>query len=96
MKFFFFHYYRVEYDAYRTDLELMSQAPKTDTNAARMEEAQQTFQQQKEHFEKLKSDVAIKIRFLDENRVSISFKIFWCQQKLLKARPEKAFYIDSI
>lgn len=66
----FFPQNRVEYDAYRTDLELLTQAPRTDTNIARLEEAQQIFQQQKENFEKLKSDVAIKIRFLDENRVS--------------------------
>ncbi|KAK6641376.1 Arfaptin-2 [Polyplax serrata] len=65
---------RVEYDAYRTDVEIMSQAPRTDTTSVRLEEAQQTFQQQKEHFEKLKSDVTIKIRFLDENRIKVMHK----------------------
>lgn len=60
---------RVEYDAYRTDVEMLAQAPRTDANAVRIEEAQQNFQQHKEHFEKLKSDVTIKIKFLDENRV---------------------------
>lgn len=65
---------RVEYDAYRTDVEMLAQAPRTDANAARIEEAQQTFQQHKEHFEKLKSDVTIKIKFLDENRIKVMHK----------------------
>lgn len=60
---------RVEYDAYRSDLDLLVQAARTDANAARLEEAQVAFQQHKDHFDKLKADVAIKMKFLDENRV---------------------------
>lgn len=63
--------FRIEYDAYRTDLELLIQAPRTEATTARLEEAQQSFEQHKENFEKLRSDVAIKLKFLDENRVSI-------------------------
>ena len=48
----------------------MSQAPKTDSSTTKILEAQQSFQQQKDNFEKLRSDVSIKIKFLDENRVS--------------------------
>ncbi|PSN38941.1 Arfaptin-2 [Blattella germanica] len=61
---------RIEYDAYRTDLELMAQAPRTDANTARLEEAQQNYDLHKVNFEKLRSDVSIKLKFLDENRVS--------------------------
>jgi hypothetical protein len=63
--------YRIEYDAYRTDLELLAQAPRTDINAARLEEAQQNYDLHKVNFEKLRSDVSIKLKFLDENRVNI-------------------------
>lgn len=61
---------RIEYDAYRTDLELLSQAPRTDINTARLEEAQQSYELHKVNFEKLRSDVSIKLKFLDENRVN--------------------------
>jgi len=62
-------YFRVEYDAYRSDMELLVQASRTDANAARLDEAQLAFQQHRDNFEKLKGDVAIKMKFLDENRV---------------------------
>jgi len=61
---------RIEYDAYRTDLELLAQAPRTDANTARLEEAQQNYELHKVNFEKLRSDVSIKLKFLDENRVN--------------------------
>jgi hypothetical protein len=63
---------RIEYDAYRTDLELLAQAPRTDVNTARLEEAQQSYELHKVNFEKLRSDVSIKLKFLDENRVNSS------------------------
>jgi hypothetical protein len=63
---------RIEYDAYRTDLELLAQAPRTDTNTAHLEEAQQNYELHKVNFEKLRSDVSIKLKFLDENRVNCS------------------------
>lgn len=65
---------RIEYDAYRTDLELLIQAPRTEATTARLEEAQQSFEQHKENFEKLRSDVAIKLKFLDENRIKVMHK----------------------
>lgn len=60
---------RIEYDAYRTDLELLSQT-RTEANAVRLDEATQLYEQHKINFEKLRSDVTIKLKFLDENRVS--------------------------
>lgn len=61
---------RIEYDAYRTDLETLAQAIKSDgNNAARLEEAQLNYEEHKQNFEKLRSDVSIKLKFLDENRV---------------------------
>lgn len=46
------------------------QATKSDSNnAARLEEAQASYEGHKQNFEKLRSDVSIKLKFLDENRV---------------------------
>lgn len=59
---------RIEYDAYRTDLELA----KPDVTSPAADEAQKNFTKHKETYEKLRSDVAVKMQFLDENRVSIS------------------------
>lgn len=67
--------YRIEYDAYRTDLEILSQS-RSEANGARLEEATQLFEQHKTNFEKLRSDVTIKLKFLDENRVCLHQAIF--------------------
>lgn len=68
---FVFFYFSIEYDAYRTDLELMIQAPRNEATTQRLEEAQLAFEKHKDEFEKLRSDVIVKLKFLDENRVSI-------------------------
>ncbi|XP_043286263.1 arfaptin-2 isoform X2 [Venturia canescens] len=66
---------RIEYDAYRTDLELLAQDTKNDSNnTVRLEEAQINYDQHKHNFEKLRSDVSIKLKFLDENRVKVMHK----------------------
>lgn len=39
-------------------------------DVANSEEAQRNFAKHKEHYEKLRADVAVKMQFLDENRVS--------------------------
>lgn len=54
---------RIEFDAYRMDLELSS--------APANEEAQRSFSKHKETYEKLRADVTVKMQFLDENRVRI-------------------------
>lgn len=64
---------RIEYDAYRTDLEVLSQT-RTEANAVRLEEATQLYEQHKINFEKLRSDVTIKLKFLDENRIKVMHK----------------------
>ena len=66
-------YFRVEFDAYRSDLEFYSSAPQTEVNLAKQRETEEAFAHQKQEFEKLRSDVQIKLKFLDENRVSIHF-----------------------
>ena len=60
---------RIEYDAYRTDLESTQTGPRTAATAAKAEEAKQQFDAQKEKFDRLRGDLAIKLRFLEENKV---------------------------
>lgn len=58
---------RIEYDAYRMDLE----SSKGEAPVANGEDAQKSYTKHKESYEKLRADVAVKMQFLDENRVSI-------------------------
>jgi len=60
-----FKYIRIEYDAYRTDLEADLRNP------AKAEEAQRQFDIRKEKFEGLREDVAMKIKLLNGNKVGI-------------------------
>ena len=62
---------RIEYDAYRTDLESSQTGLKTAATAVKTEEAKQQFDVQKEKFDQLRGDLAIKLRFLEENKVQI-------------------------
>ncbi|XP_023332974.1 arfaptin-2 [Eurytemora carolleeae] len=65
---------RVEFDAYKSDLDYYAVAPKTEINQIKMAETQAAFNNKKCEFEKLRSDVQIKLKFLDENRVKVMQK----------------------
>lgn len=65
---------RIEYDAYRSDLEFYSTTPQTDISLQKQRETEEVFARQKQEFEKLRSDVQIKLKFLDENRVKVMHK----------------------
>jgi len=65
---------RVEYDAYRSDLDYYSTTPQTDISLQKQRETEEVFARQKLEFEKLRSDVQIKLKFLDENRVKVMHK----------------------
>lgn len=62
---------RIEYDAYRTDLE--SLMPKAD-GAVDFDEAQKSFESHRQNFMKLRAEVTIKMKFLDENRIKVMHK----------------------
>ena len=64
---------RVEYDAYRSDLDYYREAPKTEVNQMKLGETEASFNAKKTEFEKLRSDVQIKLKFLDENRVGLYY-----------------------
>ena len=44
---------------------------KPEANIAKQRATESTFEKQKQEFEKLRSDVQIKLKFLDENRVRV-------------------------
>ncbi|EDW42634.1 arfaptin-2 [Drosophila sechellia] len=63
---------RIEFDAYRMDLE--NTKPELTPSAAALEETQRSYAQHKDQYEKLRSDVAVKMQFLDENRIKVMHK----------------------
>ncbi|XP_074527944.1 arfaptin-2b isoform X3 [Halichoeres trimaculatus] len=65
---------RLEFDAYRSDLEELSLGPRDAVGMARIEAAQQQYQAQKDKYERLRSDVTIKLKFLEENKVKVMHK----------------------
>lgn len=61
---------RVEYDAYRSDHQYYSQTTPTSSAATfKAEEAKKAYEKQKEKFERIRSDLTIKLKFLEENKV---------------------------
>ncbi|XP_050693676.1 arfaptin-2-like isoform X2 [Eriocheir sinensis] len=65
---------RIEYDAYRSDLEMLSQQPRSEISSIKLEEAQRNFNGHKAHYDRLRADVAIKLKFLEENKVKVMHK----------------------
>ncbi|XP_044156277.1 arfaptin-1 isoform X1 [Bufo gargarizans] len=62
---------RIEYDAYRTDLEELNLGPRDATTLPKIEHSQQMFQIHKEKYDKMRNDVSIKLKFLEENKVKV-------------------------
>lgn len=65
---------RVEYDAYRTELESLKLSPRTAAVISKQGAAEVNFTKQKAIYDKLRDDVGVKIQFLDENRVKVMQK----------------------
>ncbi|XP_061100958.1 arfaptin-1 isoform X2 [Conger conger] len=62
---------RIEYDAYRTDLEELNLGPRDANTVPKIEASQQLFQIHREKYEKMRNDVAVKLKFLEENKVKV-------------------------
>lgn len=60
---------RLEFDAYRSDLEELSLGPRDAAAMVRMDMAQHDYQLHRDKYERLRSDVTIKLKFLEENKV---------------------------
>ncbi|XP_041055178.1 arfaptin-2-like isoform X1 [Carcharodon carcharias] len=65
---------RLEYDAYRTDLEELNLGPRDSITLPKIDLAQQLYLLHKEKYERLRSDVTIKLKFLEENKVKVMHK----------------------
>ncbi|KAM6960417.1 arfaptin-1-like [Tautogolabrus adspersus] len=62
---------RIEYDAYRVDMEELNMGPRDANTLPKLEAAQQEFQGQKERFQKLRDDLTVKVKLLEENKVKV-------------------------
>ncbi|XP_072240902.1 arfaptin-1 isoform X2 [Leuresthes tenuis] len=62
---------RVEYDAYRTDLEELNLGPRDGNTMPRIEQSQQQFQVYREKYERMRNDLLVKLKFLEENKVKV-------------------------
>ncbi|XP_072580938.1 arfaptin-1 isoform X9 [Vulpes vulpes] len=62
---------RIEYDAYRTDLEELNLGPRDANTLPKIEQSQHLFQAHKEKYDKMRNDVSIKLKFLEENKVKV-------------------------
>ncbi|XP_046901060.1 arfaptin-1 isoform X2 [Hypomesus transpacificus] len=62
---------RVEYDAYRTDLEELNLGPRDATTLPKIEQSQLQFQIHRDKYEKMRNDVSVKLKFLEENKVKV-------------------------
>lgn len=59
----------MEYDAYRTDLEELNLGPRDANTLPKIEQSQQLFQVHRDKYEKMRNDVSVKLKFLEENKV---------------------------
>ncbi|XP_056265459.1 arfaptin-1 isoform X3 [Pseudoliparis swirei] len=66
-----YEFARIEYDAYRTDLEELNLGPRDATTAPKIEVAQLQFQVHREKYERMRNDVSVKLKFLEENKVKV-------------------------
>ncbi|XP_049580752.1 arfaptin-2 isoform X1 [Syngnathus scovelli] len=65
---------RLEFDAYRSDLEELSLGPRDSAAMVRIDMAQHEYQVHRDKYERLRSDVTIKLKFLEENKVKVMHK----------------------
>ncbi len=64
----------MEYDANRCDVERLQALPPTEQKNQQVSQLEAELANFKEKYEKLRKDVIIKIKFLDENRVKVMRK----------------------
>ncbi|XP_041838827.1 arfaptin-1 isoform X3 [Melanotaenia boesemani] len=62
---------RVEFDAYRTDLEELNLGPRDGSTMPKIEQCQEQFQIHREKYERMRNDVSVKLKFLEENKVKV-------------------------
>lgn len=68
---------RIEYDAYRVDLEELNLGPRDTSTLPKLEQAQKEFQSQREKYQKIRDDLSIKVKLLEENKVKVLHNQLW-------------------
>ncbi|KAM8748100.1 arfaptin-1-like isoform 1-T3 [Acanthopagrus schlegelii] len=68
---------RIEYDAYRVDMEELNLGPRDAVTVPKLERAQKDFQGQRERYEKIRDDLSVKVKMLEENRVKVLHNQLW-------------------
>lgn len=68
---------RIEYDAYRVDLEELNLGPRDAVTLPRLEQAQRDFQGQRERYQRIRDDLSIKVKLLEENKVKVLHNHLW-------------------
>lgn len=68
---------RIEYDAYRVDLEELNLGPRDPVTVPKLEQAQKNFQMQREKYQRSKEDLSVKIKLLEDNKVKVLSSQLW-------------------
>ncbi|XP_071315699.1 arfaptin-1-like [Trachinotus anak] len=68
---------RIEYDAYRVDLEELNLGPRDTVTLPKLEQAQKAFQSQRERYQKIRDDLSVKVKLLEENKVKVLHNQLW-------------------
>ncbi|XP_068569268.1 arfaptin-1-like [Cebidichthys violaceus] len=68
---------RIEYDAYRVDLEELNLGPRDAITLPKLELAQKDFQSQKDGYQRIREDLSVKVKLLEENKVKVLHKHLW-------------------
>lgn len=68
---------RIEYDAYRVDLEELNLGPRDPVTVPKLEEAQRSFQEQRERYQRSRDDLSVKLKLLEENKVKVLHNQLW-------------------
>ncbi|CAN9509347.1 unnamed protein product [Ophioblennius macclurei] len=76
---------RIEYDAYRVDLEELNLGPRDTVTLPKLEQAQKSFQSQRERYQKIRDDLSVKVKLLEENKVKVLHNHLWLLYSALAA-----------
>ncbi|XP_054457399.1 arfaptin-1-like [Anoplopoma fimbria] len=68
---------RIQYDAYRVDLEELNLGPRDAITLPKLELAQKDFQSQREKYQRTRDDLSIKVKLLEENKVKVLHNQLW-------------------
>nr|XP_057924026.1 arfaptin-1-like isoform X3 [Doryrhamphus excisus] len=68
---------RIQYDAYRVDLEELNLGRRDATTLPKLEQAQKDFQSQRGRYEHIRDDLGVKLKLLEENKVKVLHNNLW-------------------